>query len=202
MVVSQRPSEVDDTILSQCGTFIALRLSNSSDRVTVQKSLPDNLAGVVESLPVLRVGEAIITGEAARLPIRCRILLPSEEHRPNSQDPQVYRCWQRNRASEAYLGVANSWRTQNPLWALMRVLRISLPTEEIHKMERESVVSTTILSVGYEPNSNTLEVEFKSGGIYQYYNVPEPLFQALMDSDSKGKFLHANIKSAFAYSRV
>ena len=77
MIVSQRPSEVDETILSQCGTFIALRLSNAADRSKVQGALPDNLSGIVESLPVLRTGEAIITGEAARLPLRCRIALPN-----------------------------------------------------------------------------------------------------------------------------
>src|SRR5690606_11403959 len=76
MVVSQRPSEVDDTILSQCGTFIALRLSNPTDRASVQGTLPDNLAALVDMLPVLRTGEAIITGEAARLPMRCRVTFP------------------------------------------------------------------------------------------------------------------------------
>ena len=100
MIVSQRPSEVDDTILSQCGTFIALRLSNSSDRNKVQASLPDSLAGVIDSLPVLRTGEAIITGEAARLPIRCRIALPDEQYRPNSEDPQVAKHWQAPRKPE------------------------------------------------------------------------------------------------------
>ncbi|HKT88809.1 MAG TPA: helicase HerA-like domain-containing protein, partial [Candidatus Sulfotelmatobacter sp.] len=106
MVVSQRPSEVDETILSQCGTFIALRLSNSSDRAKVQASLPDNLAGVVDSLPILRVGEAIITGEAARLPIRCRITLPGEGQRPNSEDPEVAERWKNPRRLEDYGRVA------------------------------------------------------------------------------------------------
>ena len=67
MIVSQRPSEIDDTILSQCGTFVALRLSNASDRAKVQSTLPDSLSGLIDSLPVLRTGEAIITGEAAKL---------------------------------------------------------------------------------------------------------------------------------------
>ena len=68
MIVSQRPHEIDDTILSQCGTFIALRLSNPTDRESVKGTLPDNLATLMDMLPVLRTGEAIITGEAARLP--------------------------------------------------------------------------------------------------------------------------------------
>lgn len=202
MIVSQRPSEVDETILSQCGTFIALRLSNTSDRAKVQASLPDNLAGVVDSLPVLRVGEAIITGEAARLPIRCRITLPDEKHRPNSEDPAVAKRWQGPRLPESYERVAASWRAQNPIWTSLRVLRTPLSQEEIENMERESVDSSTVLSIGYEPTNSTLEVEFKNGGLYQYYNVPEPIYQQFMASDSKGKFLHAYIKPAYPCSRV
>jgi DNA helicase HerA-like ATPase len=202
MVVSQRPSEVDETILSQCGTFVALRLSNSSDRAKVQASLPDNLAGVVDSLPVLRVGEAIITGEAARLPIRCRITLPDEENRPNSEDPAVAKSWQGTRLPESYERVAASWRSQNPNWTNLRVLRTQLTQEEIKRMEREIVYSSTVLSIGYEPTSYTLEVEFKSGGLYQYYNVPEQIYQELLASDSKGKFLHVYIKPAYPCSRV
>lgn len=202
MIVSQRPSEVDETILSQCGTFIALRLSNSSDRSKVQASLPDNLAGVVDSLPVLRVGEAIITGEAARLPIRCRITLPEERNRPNSEDPAVAKRWQSTRLTESYERVAASWRSQNPMWTTLRVLRTPLTKEEIEIMEREMVTSSTVLSIGHEPTNSTLEVEFKNGGVYQYYNVPEMIYQQLMASDSKGKFLHAYIKPAYPCSRV
>lgn len=202
MVVSQRPSEVDETILSQCGTFIALRLSNSSDRSKIQATLPDNLAGIVDSLPVLRVGEAIITGEAARLPIRCRISLPDEKNRPNSEDPAISKRWQGSRILESYERVAASWRAQNPIWTTLRVLRTPLSHEEIKVMEREMVDSSTVLSIGYEPTTSTLEVEFKNGGLYQYYNVPEPIFQDLMASDSKGKFLHVYIKPAYPYSRV
>lgn len=201
MVVSQRPSEVDETILSQCGTFIALRLSNSADRAKVQASLPDNLAGVVDSLPVLRVGEAIITGEAARLPIRCRITLPDETNRPNSEDPAVAKRWQVTRLPESYERVAAAWRAQNPIWTTLRVLRTALPQQEIENMDRETVASSTVISIGYEPSSSTLEVEFKNG-IYQYYNVPEPIYQQLMASDSKGKFMHAYIKPAYPCSRV
>ncbi len=202
MIVSQRPTEVDETILSQCGTFIALRLSNSSDRSKVQSSLPDNLSGVVDSLPVLRVGEAIITGEAARLPIRCRITLPDEQNRPNSEDPVVARQWQRARRPESYERVAASWRSQDPIWTTLRVLRTRLTMEEIRKMERDMVESSVIVSVGYEDSSETLEVEFKNGGVYQYYNVPEPIYQDFMGSDSKGTFLNVYIKPAYPCSRV
>ena len=202
MIVSQRPSEVDETILSQCGTFIALRLSNAADRSKVQGALPDNLSGIVESLPVLRTGEAIITGEAARLPLRCRIALPNEEHRPRSEDPAVAKRWKGERIIEDYTRLAASWRAQNSLWAAARYTREKLKPEEIADMEREMVASSTILSAGYETASETLEIEFKSGGTYQYYNVPESVYHDFMGSDSKGKFLHVYIKNSYPCSRV
>lgn len=202
MIVSQRPSEVDETILSQCGTFIALRLSNSADRAKVQGALPDNLAGIVESLPVLRTGEAIITGEAARLPLRCRIALPNEEHRPQSEDPAVSRRWKSAHIDEDYSRLAAAWRAQNPLWTAVYTNREKLQPEEIEVMEKELVSSSTIVSIGYDTASETLEIEFKTGGVYQYYNVPEAVYQQLMASDSKGKFLHIYIKNSFAYSRI
>lgn len=116
MIVSQRPSEIDDTILSQCGTFFSLRLSNAADRNKVQAALPDSLSGIVDSLPVLRTGEAVITGEAAKLPVRCRILLPEEGKRPSSEDPLVARSWCQARTAEDYGALAATWRSQNPRW--------------------------------------------------------------------------------------
>jgi len=112
MIVSQRPSEVDETILSQCGTIIALRLSNPVDRARVKGALPDNLAGLIDMLPVLRTGEAVITGEAARLPMRCRITPPEERYRPRSQDPLVSLAWSLVPRREGYDRVMASWRGQ------------------------------------------------------------------------------------------
>lgn len=116
MIVSQRPSEIDDTILSQCGTFVALRLTNSTDRSKVQAALPDNLSGIADSLSVLRTGEAIITGEAARLPVRCRVTLPPKDRRPNSEDPLVADSWKRPRGPENYDELVAVWRAQDPKW--------------------------------------------------------------------------------------
>jgi DNA helicase HerA-like ATPase len=115
MVVSQRPSEVNETVLSQCGTFFALRLSNPSDRNRVQGTLPDGLVGLLDVLPILRTGEAIVTGEAAKLPMRCRVTLPAREHRPRSEDPPVSDNWSRARRNEGYERVVASWRAQSPL---------------------------------------------------------------------------------------
>ena len=114
MVISQRPSEVDETILSQCGTFFALRLSNPTDRERVRGALPDGLAGLLDVLPVLRTGEAIVMGEAAKLPMRCCITLPPESRQPRSTDPEVSSQWSLARRREGYDRVIASWRAQRP----------------------------------------------------------------------------------------
>lgn len=90
MIVSQRPSEINSTILSQCGTFFALRLTNSSDRSHISSALSDNLDGLTNMLPILRTGEAIILGEAVKLPMRTSITAPPDNRRPDSQDPIIY----------------------------------------------------------------------------------------------------------------
>lgn len=123
MVVSQRPSDVNETILSQCGTFFALRLSNPADRARVQGTLPDGLAGFLDVLPILRTGEAVVTGEAAKLPMRCRVTLPAKEFRPLSEDPEVSSRWKLRRRDEGYERVVASWRAQRPR-AVTRDLRI------------------------------------------------------------------------------
>ena len=89
MLVSQRPSEIDSTILSQCGTIFALRLTNAADRSHVRSSASDNLEGLFSMLPVLRTGEAIIVGESVNIPVRTLIDRPSPKRRPDSADPSV-----------------------------------------------------------------------------------------------------------------
>jgi KTSC domain len=69
-------------------------------------------------------------------------------------------------------------------------------------MERYSVASSNIASMGYDGPSQTLEVEFQDGAIYQYYGVPENMYDQLMQAGSKGRFLNTYIKNAYGYSRV
>ena len=69
-------------------------------------------------------------------------------------------------------------------------------------MQRYSVASSNIAAVGYDPATETLEVEFLSGSVYQYYNVPQNMYDQLMKEGSKGRFLNIYIKSAYPYSRV
>jgi hypothetical protein len=67
---------------------------------------------------------------------------------------------------------------------------------------REFVASSTIQSMGYDAASSTLEIEFLTGSIYQYYNVPEHIYEQMCAAPSKGQFLHQYIKNAYPYSRV
>ena len=69
-------------------------------------------------------------------------------------------------------------------------------------MQNTPLSSTSIRSLGYDQPSQTLEVEFLNGAIYQYYNVPENMYSEMMEASSKGKFLHLYIKNTFPFSRV
>jgi hypothetical protein len=69
-------------------------------------------------------------------------------------------------------------------------------------MEQIPVDSSNIASIGYDPGSQTLQVEFQGGRVYQYFDVPEGVFQEFLAASSKGKFFHANIKGSFRYARV
>lgn len=126
MIVSQRPSEINPTILSQCGTFFALRLTNASDRNHITSALSDNLDGLTSMLPILRTGEAIILGEAVKLPMRTTIEPPPKNRRPDSQDPVIYDetsledsqnpgGWGiKMEADPNYNELVETWRAQNP----------------------------------------------------------------------------------------
>lgn len=87
LLVTQRPSELPDTALAQCGSLIALRLSNSADQAKIKAALPDSVTGLASVLPALRTGEALITGEALVLPARALIDLP--DPLPQAEDPSL-----------------------------------------------------------------------------------------------------------------
>lgn len=129
MIVSQRPSEIDPTILSQCGTIFAMRLANEIDRSQVAGAASDNLKGLFDMLPILRTGEAIVVGEAVSLPIRTLIDPPDFHRRPDSGDPRVVvrgdpnvdgyegeGGWAVPRQADDYEIVMRQWRKQSPYY--------------------------------------------------------------------------------------
>ena len=79
LVVSQRPSDVSPTILSQCHNVVSLRLTNSEDQATVKRLMPESLEGLMDTLPILEIGEALVVGDAVLLPSRIRIHPPNEK---------------------------------------------------------------------------------------------------------------------------
>ncbi|CAH9057090.1 hypothetical protein PSEHALCIP103_01587 [Pseudoalteromonas haloplanktis] len=109
-LISQRPSDVESTVLSQCNSWIVLRLSNSSDQEHVSKFLPDSLSGLTKMLSALTRREAIFVGEAAALPSRIRIRELSPEQLPNSNDIKFASGWSNDAIQESDLmTIVNRW---------------------------------------------------------------------------------------------
>jgi len=108
LLVTQRPSELDDTVLSQCGSVIALRMTNSNDRGHIKSVLEDSLNELVELLPSLRTGEGLIMGECVKLPMRTKF---SKAKDSKSTDPLVSKQWKKDLPDSAnYKKVLEYWR--------------------------------------------------------------------------------------------
>jgi DNA helicase HerA-like ATPase len=92
LIISQRPSDVSSTVLSQCNNVVALRLTNADDQNTVKKLMPESLESLMDALPVLDIGEALVVGDSVLLPSRIKITPPSEE--PLSATVNIWTEWQ------------------------------------------------------------------------------------------------------------
>jgi hypothetical protein len=69
-------------------------------------------------------------------------------------------------------------------------------------MEMESVESSNVKAIGYDPKNSTVFVDFKNGASYEYYDVPERVFHELKNADSVGRFLNMEIKGSYSYSKI
>ena len=113
LLVSQRPSEVESTVLSQCNSWIVHRITNETDRKHVQSILPDSLAGLTKVLSGLRRQEAVFVGQAAVLPSRILIRTLDENQRPRSHDIDFDKGWQTDPLLDEQLKkIAERWRLQ------------------------------------------------------------------------------------------
>jgi uncharacterized protein len=110
MVVSQRPVEVSETILSQCNNYVILRLTNPLDQNYVRRLVPDSFASFTDVLPSLRQGEALIVGEAISMPMRVQIDFPDPE--PDSSDIKFYEKWKQSDAKTKIEEVVTRWWKQ------------------------------------------------------------------------------------------
>lgn len=113
MLVSQRPSEVEATVLSQCNSWVVMRVTNDADRGHVQSILPDSMSGLTKMLSGLRRQEAIFVGQAATLPSRIMIRSLSPEQLPRSNDIDFDRGWQSPAMTgDELAAVSGRWRYQ------------------------------------------------------------------------------------------
>lgn len=109
-IISQRPREVSATILSQCNTFLCLRITNPDDQSYVKRLLPDSLASITTMFSSLRRGECILLGDSVIMPTRIKIDKPSPT--PDSEDTSFYKKWNMPHEEIDIPSVLDAWRKQ------------------------------------------------------------------------------------------
>lgn len=110
MIISQRPSEISETITSQCNNFVAMRLLNPNDQNYVRKLVPDGLSNLIDILPTLRQGEAFFIGDATPVPVRIMMDMPSPA--PASGDIKFFEKWKKKDSQTVVKDVVNNWWKQ------------------------------------------------------------------------------------------
>lgn len=111
MLVTQRPSELDETVLSQCGTIVALRMNNNKDRAYVSGAIQDELRSLIDLLPSMRTGEAIISGEGVKIPSRVQFFRLNGAYK--GSDPAVSELWRNAPENEnSYAELVKLWRNK------------------------------------------------------------------------------------------
>ncbi|MGL5838600.1 MAG: ATP-binding protein [Sphingorhabdus sp.] len=112
-LITQRPSDLAEGVLSQCGTIISMRLNNDRDQAYVRAAMPEGARGFLDSIPALRNRECIICGEGVSIPIRVALDTLEEDKRPASEDPLFSQLWQETGGEEEILErVVRRWRAQ------------------------------------------------------------------------------------------
>ncbi|WP_046348808.1 ATP-binding protein [Sphingomonas changbaiensis] len=112
-LITQRPSDLAEGVLSQCGTIIAMRLNNERDQAFVKAAMPEGSRGFLDSIPALRNREAVICGEGVSIPIRVALDTLEEHKRPASGDPLFSELWKRTGGEEDSVArTIKRWRSQ------------------------------------------------------------------------------------------
>jgi uncharacterized protein len=113
-LITQRPSDLAEGVLSQCGTIISMRLNNERDQAFVKAAMPEGARGFLDSIPALRNRECIICGEGVAIPIRVRFDTLEEHKRPASEDPSFVELWSKDGGEEELVDrVVMRWRSQS-----------------------------------------------------------------------------------------
>jgi uncharacterized protein len=112
-LITQRPSDLAEGVLSQCGTIIAMRLNNERDQAFVKAAMPEGARGFLDTIPALRNRECIVCGEGVSIPIRVAMDDLEENKRPASSDPVFSKLWQQaGGEDEIITRVIKRWRSQ------------------------------------------------------------------------------------------
>jgi DNA helicase HerA-like ATPase len=112
-LITQRPSDLAEGVLSQCGTIIAMRLNNDRDQAHVRSAMPEGARGFLDSIPALRNRECIIVGEGVSIPIRVALDTLAPEKRPASSDPLFSDLWRESGDEDQSMArVIRRWRSQ------------------------------------------------------------------------------------------
>lgn len=112
-LITQRPSDLAEGVLSQCGTIIAMRLNNDRDQAFVKAAMPEGARGFLDSIPALRNRECIICGEGVAIPMRVTFDTLEEHRRPASEDPSFVELWSQEGGEEELVErVVMRWRSQ------------------------------------------------------------------------------------------
>jgi hypothetical protein len=112
-LISQRPSDLSESVLSQCGTLLVLRLTTERDQNFIKSAVPDWAHGVVSSISSLRNRECIVFGEAVPIPVRVGIEFLEESRRPSSSDPEFTSAWNAPQSAPGLVSrVIQRWRNQ------------------------------------------------------------------------------------------
>ncbi len=112
-LITQRPSDLAEGVLSQCGTIISMRLNNDRDQAFVKAAMPEGARGFLDSIPALRNRECIICGEGVSIPIRVAFDELEEMKRPASADPSFTELWNASGGEEEMVQrTVQRWRAQ------------------------------------------------------------------------------------------
>lgn len=113
-LITQRPSEISESILSQCGTLFALRMSNDKDQVFIKHAMPEGSDGFIKILPTLRTQECVVVGEGVEMPMRIKLDDLAPDRRPKSDTANFADAWKNGEDNPAELAqTVENWRRQS-----------------------------------------------------------------------------------------
>lgn len=149
VVSSQRPSELSQTVLSQCNTFLLHRIVNDRDQEMVKKLVPDSMESLLDELPILPTRKAILLGWAAPIPLIVDMKFLKENHRPKSNDPEFWDVWIGNKQRKInWSDIADEW--QNTVRSIEKII---INIEEVTVREDQKEFRCASIDINYDDGS-------------------------------------------------